>query len=58
VQQQQQQGTMLKALWESRRLQALLLERLLLERFLLLVLCTQRALEHGETKTGKTRCLS
>jgi hypothetical protein len=43
--QQQPQGTMLKALWEGRRLQALLLER-----FLLILLCRERERESVRTR--------
>jgi len=48
VMQQQPQGTMLKALWEGRRLQALLLER-----FLLILLCRERERERESVRTRR-----
>jgi hypothetical protein len=50
VMQQQPQGTMLKALWEGRRLQALLLER-----FLLILLCTERERERARQNTERRK---
>jgi hypothetical protein len=50
VMQQQPQGTMLKALWEGRRLQALLLER-----FLLILLCRQRERERERQNTERRK---